>query len=143
MEYFVEYRRLVMEAGGANWPEDVKKSYLRAGISRELQELMIRWENPDQGFEDFCNELKRISDQAEAFQHRNRQYRRNEGNQRSSRNPPTPTAPNTSQGQAPAGPAAPAAPGGAPDTMDWQPSGPALIANARRAKWVLREELDK
>ena len=62
MEYFVEYRRLIMEAGGANWPEDVKKSYLRVGISRELQELMIRRENPDQGFKDFCNKLKRISD---------------------------------------------------------------------------------
>ena len=58
IEYFVEYRRLIMEAGGANWPEDVKKLYLRAGISRELQELIIRRENPDQGFEDFCNELK-------------------------------------------------------------------------------------
>ena len=139
MEYFVEYRRLVMEAGGANWPEDVKKSYLRAGISRELQELMIGRENPDQGFEDFCNELKRISDQAEAFQQRNRHFRRNEGNQRPLRNPTAPTTTSTStRDQAPAAP-----PGGAPDTMDWQPSGPASIANARRAKWVSKEELDK
>ena len=63
-----------MEAGGVSWPEDVKKSYLRAGLSRELQELMIGREDTNQAFEDFCNELKRISDQAEAFQQRNRQF---------------------------------------------------------------------
>ncbi len=56
-----------MEAGGVSWPEDVKKSYLRAGLSRELQELMIGREDTNQAFKDFCNELKRISDQAEAF----------------------------------------------------------------------------
>jgi hypothetical protein len=142
MEYFVEYRRLIMEAGGASWPEDVKKSYLRAGINRELQELMIGRENSDQGFESYCDELKRISDQAEAFQQRNRQFRRNEGNQRPPRNPTTPattSTPTITRDQAPAA----AAPGAAPDTMDWQPSGPASIANARRAKWVSKEELDK
>ena len=62
MEYFVEYRRLIMEAGGVSWPEDVKKSYLRVGLSRELQELIIRREDTNQAFEDFYNELKRISD---------------------------------------------------------------------------------
>jgi len=103
MEYFVEYRRLVMEAGGANWPSDVKKSYLRAGINRELQEFMIGREDLNQAFDDFCNELKRISDQAEAFQQRNRQFRRNEGNQRLSRNPTVPTTTSAStQDQAPA-----------------------------------------
>src|SRR6266480_8083413 len=103
MEYFVEYRRLIMEAGGTNWPSDVKKSYLRAGLSRELQEFMIGREDTNQAFEDFCNELKRISDQAEAFQQRNRQFRRNEGNQRLSRNPTVPTTTSAStQDQAPA-----------------------------------------
>jgi hypothetical protein len=142
-EYFVEYRRLVMEAGGANWPEDVKKSYLRAGLSRELQELMIGRENPDHDFGGFCNELKRISDQAEAFQQRNRQFRRNEGNQRPPRNPPVPTTTNTTTSASTQDQAQAAPRGGALDAMDWQPSGPASIANARRAKWVSREELDK
>ena len=62
MEYFVEYRRLVIEVGGANWSSDVKKSYLRAGINRELQEFMIGREDPNQAFNDFCNKLKQISD---------------------------------------------------------------------------------
>ncbi len=139
MEYFVEYRHLIMEAGGADWPEDVKKSYLRAGLSRELQELMIGREDPSQNFADFCNELKRISDQAEAFQQRNRLFRRNDGNQRPLRNPtvPTTTGANTrDQNMA-------ALPGKTPDMMDWKPSGPASIANARRAKWVSKEELGK
>ena len=36
IEYFMEYQHLIMEAGGVNWPEDIKKLYLRVGISKEL-----------------------------------------------------------------------------------------------------------
>lgn len=36
VEYFTEYRKLLLEAGGTNWPDEIKKSYLEAGLSREL-----------------------------------------------------------------------------------------------------------
>ena len=41
MEYFTEYRRLVLKAGGSNWPDKIKKSYLKAGLSLELQRCII------------------------------------------------------------------------------------------------------
>ncbi|KAF4307237.1 hypothetical protein GTA08_BOTSDO05027 [Botryosphaeria dothidea] len=71
MEYFTEFRKLVLEAGGTNWPDEILKAYLEAGLSQELQRSMIGLGNTSQSFEDYCTELKRVSDQLEAFNLRN------------------------------------------------------------------------
>lgn len=72
MEYFTDYRKLVLEAGGTIWPDAIKKSYLEAGLSQELQRSMIGLGNKLQSFGSYCSELKRVSDQLEAFNLRNR-----------------------------------------------------------------------
>ena len=72
MEYFTEYRRLVLEAGGSNWPDEIKKSYLEAGLSLELQRCMIGKDTSNKSFEDYYSELKQASDQLEAFNLRNK-----------------------------------------------------------------------
>ncbi|KAF4302771.1 hypothetical protein GTA08_BOTSDO08744 [Botryosphaeria dothidea] len=71
MEYFTEFRKLVLEAGGTNWPDEILKAYLEAGLSQELQRSIIGLGNTSQSFEDYCTELKRVSDQLEAFNLRN------------------------------------------------------------------------
>ena len=135
MEYFVEYRRLLLEAGGTDWPDAVKKSYLRAGLSQELQEQMIGREDISQSLEAYCDELKKVSDQMEAFRMRNRGQQPHQRQGERSRRPPP----------AAITPAVTPLPGtqNLSDKMDWQPSGPATMVNVRRAKWVSQEELDK
>ncbi|GME38476.1 hypothetical protein GTA08_BOTSDO13145 [Neofusicoccum parvum] len=71
MEYFTEFRKLVLEAGGTHWPDEILKTYLEAGLSQELQHSMIGLGSMSQSFEDYCTELKRVSDQLEAFNLRN------------------------------------------------------------------------
>jgi hypothetical protein len=72
MEYFTEYRKLALEAGGSNWPDEIKKSYLEAGLSIELQRCMIGKNTGNLSFEEYCSELKQASDQLEAFNLRNK-----------------------------------------------------------------------
>lgn len=71
MEHFTEFRKLVLEAGGTHWPDEILKAYLEAGLSQELQRSMIGLGSTSQSFEDYYTELKRVSDQLEAFNLRN------------------------------------------------------------------------
>ena len=132
-EYFVEFRKLLLEAGGDQWPDEVKKRYLEAGLNKELQRNMIGRTRPGQPFESYYEELKLVSDQVEAFRLRNRSSLPAYGqpaNQRGlhqSRQPRTEEASQQSS---------PAAQPGNPDRMDWEPSG-------KRAKWVSKDEISR
>lgn len=119
MEYFTEYRKLVLEAGGSNWPDEIKKSYLEAGLSLELQRCMIGKSTSCESFEDYCNELKQASDQLEAFNLRNkgRNIWQN----------------NTKPFKAPQG--------AKEDAMDWEPTTRSQQSQGRHAKWVSKETL--
>lgn len=133
MEYFTEFRKLVLEAGGTNWPDTIKKSYLEAGLNHELQRSMIGQGSNMQSFEDYCTELKRVSDQLEAFNLRNRNLTRTSyhlpssttksyyGNNLVPRRAPSPVL----------------------EKMDWEPTNATKVAQGRRAKWVNQEELQK
>ena len=41
MEYYTEFCKLILEAGGNEWPEQIKKAYLEAGLNVELQRIML------------------------------------------------------------------------------------------------------
>jgi hypothetical protein len=127
MEYFTAYRKLVLEAGGTNWPDEIKKSYLEAGLNRELQQSMIG-QGYKQSFEEYCQELKRVSDQLEAFNLRNGSSVRSftqkaraipQSAPLSIQNPQT-------------------------DAMDWEPTNAVRVttSSAQRAKWVEKSEID-
>ena len=121
MDYYVEFQKLVLDAGGSTWPDQVKVSYLEAGLSKELLQQTITTDKDQGSFEEYVGELKRVSDKMEAYRIRSKSstygggyaYRPSGGNQR--------------QG----------------DAMDWEPTGPAKAAEARRAKWVSKEEIEK
>ncbi|KAF6792353.1 pol-like protein [Colletotrichum musicola] len=135
MEYFTEYRKLVLEAGGTGWPDEIKKSYLEAGLSTELQKCMIGKNADGKSFEEYCNELKQTSDQLESFNLRNTGVRHNNRTWR-----PNTTA---TMGLTASKPTESHA-----DEMDWEPSRSVRSnrvssrTNGRRATWVSKETLD-
>lgn len=131
MECFTEFRKLVLEAGGTCWPSAIKKSYLGAGLNQELQRSMIGLGSEEQSFEEYCSELKRVSDQLEAFNLRNRSLRVSR---------PLPTTTANYDSSSPVNRKAPLAAG---NNMEWEPTGSARIAQGRRAKWVSQEEMQK
>lgn len=130
MEYFTEYRKLVLEAGGSYWPDEIKKSYLEAGLSVELQRCMIGKSIDSGSFEDYCNELKQASDQLEAFTLRNKNTWRSSNMQLRG---PTTGESSTERNTA--------------DKMDWEPTKTIRTnrttteANGRRATWVSPETI--
>ena len=74
MEYFTEYRKLLLEAGGSSWPDEIKKSFLKNRLSMDLQRHMISKSTGNESFEELCNELKQTSDRLEAFNLRNHNF---------------------------------------------------------------------
>lgn len=119
MEYFTEYRKLLLEAGGSSWPDEMKKSFLENGLSMDLQRHMVSRSTGNESFEEYCNELKQTSDRLEAFNLRNNNWRK----------------PMSAFVQ----------PRNNPEAMDWEPT--TLRTNqsqvqGRRAKWVAKEVLD-
>ena len=123
MEYFTEYRKLVLEAGGSNWPDEIKKSYLEAGLSLELQRCMIGRNVSNKSFESYCSELKQASDQLEAFNLRNKHRSTWQSKNNVLPNQGTPRAVKE-------------------DAMDWEPTTRSQQSQGRRAKWVDKETLD-
>lgn len=122
-EYFTEYRKLVLEAGGTYWPDEIKKSYLEAGLSLELQQSMIGRSTKDESFEQYCSQLKQASDQLEAFNLRNKGFLRGNSGWR-----------NGTQHQLDSA-----------HKMDWEPTKTLQTnratteTNGRRATWVSQE----
>jgi hypothetical protein len=121
--FLAEFNRLLMEAGGHEWSDDVKKSYIDRALNREMKDRLVTVEKKDD-FEGYCQQLQRYADRMEENQQtrvpRSPFYRTPRQDTTKVPSPmPVPTAP-----PAPAG-----------DPMDWQPS-PATSRTQRRAKWV-------
>ena len=74
MEYFTEYRKLLLEAGGSLWPDEMKKSFLENGLNVDLQRHMISKSTGNESFKELCNELKQTSDRLEAFNLHNHNF---------------------------------------------------------------------
>jgi hypothetical protein len=131
-EYFVKFQTLLAEAGGSQWDDVIKKSYLERGISVELSSRMVGLTSLSQSFGEYVSKLQLVSDQLDAHT-----ARAHASNWR--RAAPIPTT-------VPIAASAPAV----PDAMDWEPTPAARAATARpvansgaRAKWVAKEELDR
>lgn len=135
MEYFTEFRKLVLEAGGTHWPDGILKAYLEAGLSQELQRSMIGLGSTSQSFEDYCTELKRVSDQLEAFNLRNGGNRTQQAWQQGWWRGQNKVVSAGSRQPKPMTPQH--------DNMDWEPTGAAKVAQGRRVKWVDEQEMQK
>ena len=123
-EFLVEFQRLLLEAGGATWPEDVKKSSLLGSISIELQRILIGRDTAPMTLVSLCDELKLMSDQLEAL------------NQRTQFNDRFKKSATTTSGSS------------LSSTMDWEPTAAVKVAKTEasqagnaRAKWVSQETI--
>ena len=54
MEYFTEYCKLLLEAGGSSWPDEIKKSFLKNRLSMDLQRHMISKSTGNESFKEYC-----------------------------------------------------------------------------------------
>ena len=63
-EFLSDFDRLLLEAGGLMWTDDVKKGYLRTAISIPILQGMVGT-TPDASYERYCDQLRMIDDQLE------------------------------------------------------------------------------
>lgn len=121
-DMLAEFDQLVMEAGGHQWTNDVKKSFLKRAMNRELKDKLITLDGKDD-FDEYREQVKRVANEMDDLKS---QY----GNWRRPTFPPNPSS----------------RPAVDPNAMDWQPT-PVANANAatnkRRAKWVEKSEMER
>ncbi|KAK9233708.1 hypothetical protein V1525DRAFT_157001 [Lipomyces kononenkoae] len=120
-----ELDRLLLEAGGHGWDDDVKKGYIRAAVNQSLRDKLITIEEKPT-YDSYCLQVKGIADRLADFQ-------RLSVNTRGSMTYRPPAA--RQDVRAP-GPQAPPS----NDPMDWEPS---AARSSKRAKWVDKAELDR
>ena len=143
--FYPEFERLLGEAGGHSWPEDVKIDKLLSSVSLDILEAMEAVEVPQQ-YTALVNLCRSIGERQYYIQQRRKKEAAS-----GSRGKPTATS---------TFPVADAAPAG--DAMDWEytspvraarvnmnghPTGPGLPSDVelkgRRAKWVSTEEYQR
>lgn len=114
--FLAEFERTLLDAGGIDWSDQVKKTFLNNSLSSELQTAIIATPVPA-SYRDYCSLLQMVSYNLENLQNR-KQFRPNKATQ-----------------------ARPV-----DDTMEWEPTTVAVsaaipITGAKRAKWVSQETL--
>jgi hypothetical protein len=60
-EFLQEFEQKLLEAGGWEFSDGVRKGYLRSAVSRKIKEKLVAVEEPAK-YEDFVNQLRRTSD---------------------------------------------------------------------------------
>lgn len=60
-EFLQEFEQKLLEAGGWEFSDGVRKGYLRSAASRKIKEKLVAVEEPAK-YEDFVNQLRRTSD---------------------------------------------------------------------------------
>jgi len=125
LEAYMEWQSLLIEAGGANWPDNAKKMSLNRILSDELSRAMITV-STGEDFESYCNKLKEVDDRLRAYK-----LRRGPSFWRKSEQEPSAFGTNQR--------------GRKPDEMDWEPQPPVQVTATRqkRVKWVSKEEIDR
>lgn len=128
-ELLADLNRLLMEAGGHSWSNEVKKNYLDGALSYEVEGALIGV-TKEETFVDYCRQVQQVANRVEAL--------RTRGTNRSNwRGRSTITANHSRPAYAPPAPTplAPTVPSAA-DPMDWEPTAATLARQRRRAKWV-------
>jgi hypothetical protein len=119
--FLAEFDRTILDAGGLDWSDQVKKTFLSNGLSAELQTALVATPTPEL-YRDYCTLLHTVSANLEAV----RKRRQRDGGYTLSKASTVETLV-------------------AEDTMEWE-STPAVTAAAvriQRAQWVPKEIMDK
>ena len=128
-----EFNRLLMEAGGHNWDNEVKRSYLDNALNHEMNDRLVTVEKKE-NFSEYVVQLQLIADRMEKNASRSRSLQHGNANRRA--NHPNPPSSNTN-------PVTPAPPVTVPqgDQMDWTPT-ISRHRSRQTAKWVPSEEIN-
>jgi hypothetical protein len=129
-KYLQEFEQLILEAGGDEWEDAVKRNYLDEGLNEVMATTLAGQYNLPQGFDEYCRALSVIGDKVAAL----KQYKILATNKNAK---PAGQTFITAAPGAPPPPSAPKAPPPtSPETMDW------IKTNAVRATWVGQKEID-
>jgi hypothetical protein len=122
-EFLTEFDRLLLEADGWGWPDNVKKGYLKAAISTTLLTAMVGTREAVT-YDEYCSQLRMTSDQLDEVKEKKNGFGR-KWNSRT--DVPTRT-------KSPAR-----------DTMDWEPTTSASAAHTgpREPRWASDEEIER
>lgn len=123
-----EFSRLLMEAGGHDWDDEVKRSYLDNALNREMHDRLVTVEKKE-SFLEYIVQLQLIADRME----KNANRQNNNTNRQANR----PNLPNFNANPAILTP--PAVPQN--DQMDWEPT-VSRHQSRKTAKWVSKEEMN-
>lgn len=124
-EFLSEFDRLILEAQGWAWADNVKKGYLKAAVALRILEKMVGVEEKEQ-YSGYCDQLRMVDDQIHEISEVNRRKVFAQ-EARAARAATTGTAHITG-----------------PDAMEWEPSATASVGNIRaRAAWVSKEEIQR
>ena len=111
--FLAEFERILLDAGGIDWTDQVKKTFLNNSLSTELQTAIIATPIPA-SYREYCTLLQMVSHNLDSIQNRKQL--------RTGRPRPADNA----------------------NAMDWEPTPViAATAEAKRAKWVLKETMDQ
>lgn len=122
-EFLTEFDRLLLEADGWGWPNNVKKGYLKAAISTSLLTAMVGTREAAT-YEEYCSQLRMTSDQLDEVKEKKSGFGRKWNNRM----------------DAPTRASSPAR-----DTMDWEPttSASATRARSKEPRWASNDEIDR
>lgn len=118
-EFIGEFDRLILEASGWGWEDDIKKGYLKAALSTKLITATVSIQERDT-YEGYCQQLRMISDKLDEVAELNAWRNRKPKNFTHA----------TTQGVRTN-----------PDTMDWQPTATVQVAAAyaKEPRWASPE----
>lgn len=121
-EFLGQFDRLLLEADGWGWPDNIKKGYLKAAISTTLLTAMVGTREAV-SYEGYCDQLRMTSDQLDEVKEKKKLFVRTKDR----------VGPMTSPK------------GEVNDVMDWEPSTGASAARSKRQepRWASDDEIDR
>jgi hypothetical protein len=122
-EFLSDFNRLILEAEGWGWQDEIKKAYLKAAISTELMEGFVGTKE-EESYDDYCSQLRMTSDQL--VEVKDMKSRRSNWAGKRSKSPPLPRAASPTQ------------------PMEWEPTvGSAKQQTSDEPRWASREEVER
>jgi Ty3 transposon capsid-like protein len=119
-----EFDRLLLEAGGHGWSDDVKKGYIRAALNQSLRERLITIKE-EPTYEQYCLQVKEIADRLAEFRRVSQNQRTNAVSAHADTSSGLSSQPFQNQGE----------------SMEWEPTTSSVKKS--RAKWVSQEEIQR
>lgn len=123
-EFLNKFDRLLLEAEGWGWPDEIKKGYLKSAIAPAINQAMIAVEERTT-YTEYCTQLRMVADRMDEVKERTSRFRRK-------------WDPRTKEVQTTVSPPQ--------ESMDWEPTRGASAAQGKKPKrknQVSKEEIER